>query len=274
MDKDCNLLTKPTGWCAPRCALHPAPAAAVTILSLFMLAATVRPVLAQSDVPRGFVSVNGGLQTASSDFSDSIDFDHPLFGPEDGSFDASYPAGDDTGFDVGGGVRVWRNLAVGANVSVFSRESDAGITGQLPHPFWFDRPRAISGTVAGLARTETAVHVQALWVIPVGRSVAITLFGGPTWFNVSQDLVTGINFDQSYPFDTATFTDGSVGDASVSAIGAHAGADVAYYFSKWIGIGGTVRFSRGSVEFDSPDGDTVENDVGGVHTTAGLRIRF
>ena len=274
MDKDCNLMTMPTGWYAPRCALHPAPAAAVAIISVFLLAATVRPALAQSDVPRGFVSVNGGLQTASSDFSDSVDFGHPLFGPEDGSYEASYPAGDDTGFDVGGGVRVWRNLALGANVSVFSRESDAGITGQLPHPFRFDRLRAIDGTAAGLARTETAVHVQALWVIPVGRSVAITLFGGPTWFNVTQDLVTGITFDQSYPYDTAAFSGANVGEQSVSTIGAHAGADVAYYFSERIGVGGTVRFSRGSVEFDSPDGDTVDNNVGGVHTTGGLRIRF
>ena len=274
MDKDCNLMTMPTGWCAPRCALHPAPAAAVAIISVVLLAATVRPALAQPDAPRGFVSVNGGIQTASSDFSDSVDFGHPLFGPEDGSFDASYPAGDDTGFDVGGGVRVWRNLALGANVSVFSRESDAGITGQLPHPFRFDRPRAINGTAAGVARTETAVHVQAQWVVPVGRSVAITLFGGPTWFNVTQDLVTGITFDQAYPYDEATFTGASAREQSASAIGVHVGADAAYYFSEWIGIGGTVRFSRGSVEFDSSDGGVAETDVGGVHTTAGLRIRF
>ena len=263
-----------SGWCGVCRHMLPAPAAAVAIISVFLLAATVRPARAQSDVPRGFVSVNGGLQTASSDFSDSVDFGHPLFGPEDGSFDASYPAGDDTGFDVGGGVRVWRNLALGANVSVFSRESDAGITGQLPHPFRFDRLRAINGTAAGLARTETAVHVQALWVIPVGRSVAITLFGGPTWFNVTQDLVTGITFDQAYPYDEATFTGASAREQSASAIGVHAGADVAYYFSERFGVGGTVRFSRGSVEFDSPGGDTVENDVGGAQTTAGLRLRF
>ena len=263
-----------SGWCGVCRHMLPAPAAAVAIISVFLLAATVRPALAQSDVPRGFVSVNGGLQTASSDFSDSVRFGHVLFGPEDGSFDASYPAGDDTGFDVGGGVRVWRNLAVGANVSVFSRESDAGVSGQLPHPFRFNRLRAINGTAAGLARAETAVHVQALWVIPVGRSVAVTLFGGPTWFNVSQDLVTDITFDQVYPFDAAAFSGATVGEQSVATIGAHAGADVAYYFSERIGVGGTVRFSRGSVEFDSSDGGVAETDVGGVQTTAGLRIRF
>ena len=121
---------------------------------------------------------------------------------------------------------------------------------------------------------ETAVHLQALWTIPVGRSVAITLFGGPTWFNVTQDLVTGVTFDQAYPYDEATYAGPSLGEQTVSTIGAHVGADVAYYFSKWIGVGGTVRYSRGAVEFDSADGGIVESDVGGAQTTGGLRIRF
>ena len=253
----------------------PAPAAAVAIISVFLLAATARPALAQSAAARGFLSINGGLQTASSDFSDSVRFGHALFGPEDGSFDASYPVDDDTGFDVGGGASgsgaTWRWAPT-------FRCSRARATPALPVSCrirsGFDRLRAINGTAAGLARTETAVHVQAQWVVPVGRSIAITLFGGPTWFNVTQDLVTGITFDQSYPYDAAAFSGANVGEQSVSTVGAHAGADVAYYFSERIGIGGTVRISRGSVEFDSPDGDAVENDVGGVHTTAGLRIRF
>lgn len=252
----------------------PAPAVAVAILSLFALVATVRPALAQAEEARVSLSISGGFQAAARDFSDNVRFGHPLFGPEEGDFDARYPGGGDALFDAGGSVRIWRNLAVGTNVSWLSRESGAGITGRLPHPFRFDRPREISGTAPGLARTETAVHVQALWVIPVGQSVAITLFGGPAWFNVRQDLVTGVTFDQAYPFDDATFAGAGEGVQSASAIGAHAGADAAYYFSGRIGIGWTVRFSRGSVDFDSLDGGTVESDAGGVQTTGGLRIRF
>ncbi len=243
-------------------------------LLIIMLGATVQPALAQSSAARGALSINGGLQTATSDFSDSVRFGHDLFGPEQGSLDARYPGSDDALFDIGGSVGVWRNLAVGANVSWLTRESDADVAGQLPHPFWFDRPRSVSGTATGLARTETAVHVQALWVIPVGRSVAVTLFGGPTWFNATQDLVADITFEQAYPFDSATYSGANAGERSASTIGAHAGADIAYYFSERIGVGGMVRFSRGSIEFDSPDGGTVTSDVGGVHTTGGLRIRF
>ena len=267
-------MTTSTGLRNSRRHCQPSPMALAAALAVIACGATVRPALAQPEEARGALSINGGLQTAASDFSDSVRFGHALFGPEQGSFDTRYPAGDDALLDVGGSVRVWRNLAVGASVSWLARETDADVTGRLPHPFWFDRPRSVSGTVTELARRETAVHVHAQWVIPVGRAVAVTLFGGPTWFNAAQDLVTDITFEQAYPFDVATYSGATVRERSASTIGAHAGADVAYYFSERIGVGGMVRYSRGSVEFDSLDGDTVKNDVGGVHTAGGLRIRF
>ena len=267
-------MAKSTDPCAPRRrALLPPPALAAAV-SITMLAVVVSPALAQTGAARGALSINGGLQTATSGFSDSVRFDRALFGPEQGTLDTRYPSSDDALFDLGGSVRVWRDLSVGANVSWLTRETDADVAGQLPHPFWFDRPRSVSGTATGLARTETAVHVQALWVIPVGRSFAVTVFGGPTWFNAAQDLVMDITFDQAYPFDAATYSGANIGEGSASAIGAHAGADVAYYFSDRIGVGGMVRFSRGSVEFDSADGGTLASNVGGVHTSGGLRIRF
>ena len=250
------------------------PAVLAAALSVIVLAVAVPPAAAQPGAARGALSINGGLQTATSDFADNVRFGHALFGPEEAALDTRYPASDDALFDIGGSVRVWRSLAVGASVSWLTRETDADVTGRLPHPFWFDRPRGVSGTATGLARTETAVHVHAQWVIPVGRSVAVTLFGGPTWFNATQDLVADITFEQAYPFDAATYSGANAGERSASTIGAHAGADVAYYFSERIGIGGMVRFSRGSVDLDSPDGDTLKNDVGGVHTSGGLRIRF
>ncbi len=267
-------MTHSAGRCGAHRRIVPPSVATVAVLSLILLAATGRPAAAQSNETRGTLTINGGLQTAASDFSDSVRFGHALFGPEEGTLDARYPGSDDALFDVGASVRVWRNLAVGASVSWLTRETDADVAGQLPHPFWFDRPRSVSGTATGLARTETAVHVHAQWVIPVGRSVAVTLFGGPTWFNVAQYLVADITFEQAYPFDAATWSGANAGERSASTIGAHAGADVAYYFSERVGVGGMVRFSRGSVELDSPDGDVLEMDTGGVHTLGGLRVRF
>ena len=126
----------------------------------------------------------------------------------------------------GVGVKVWRQLAFGAGVSLFSRQDELQVTAQLPHPFHFDQPRRITGTAQGLTREETAVHVQAMWVAPVGQRVEIAVFGGPSFVSVTQDMATGITFTQVYPYDTAAFTGIQRRMLSASAIGFNVGADV------------------------------------------------
>ena len=122
-----------------------------------------------------------------------------------------------------------------------------------------------------MAREETAIHVHARWGIPVSQSVEVALFGGPTFFSVSQAFVTGIDFDQAYPYDTATLTGAMTRTEDGSTIGFNVGADVSVYFSRWLGVGGLIRFSRSEVDFgDRPT--TIA--VGGLHTAAGLRLRF
>ena len=68
---------------------------------------------------------------------------------------------------IGGGVsfRLWRNLAVGLDVSSYRSVNPAQITAELPHPFFFDLPRTTMGETGGLERQEIGVHVRALWVM-------------------------------------------------------------------------------------------------------------
>ena len=144
---------------------------------------------ATAQTTRGFVAINGGLQSGSKGFSQDSLVNSPLFGPEDGTLTARHPGGNATVFDVAAGARLWRQLGVGVGVSRLSRSETVGLSGQLPHPFRFDRPRAVDGTEAGVARGETAIHVYARWGIPVSQSVEVALFGGPTFFSVSQAFV-------------------------------------------------------------------------------------
>lgn len=220
--------------------------------------------------PRIHVSVNGGYQATSNDFRQNTTFTEHL---EQGSFDTAYPVKSGPQFDVGGGVRVWRNLAVGATVSRYSKDGTADVTAQIPHPFFFGRNRSIQGA-AGAAREELAAHVQAAWLVPVTNRVDIALMGGPSWFNVKQGIVSGVDYRDSYPFDSATFAAASVERQSKSALGFNAGVDLAVRFSRYVGVGGFVRFSRASVEFPAPDGAGVEAVAGGAQTGAGLRLRF
>lgn len=228
----------------------------------------------EADLPRVQLHVGAGIDAAASDFGNGFLFDHALFGPEMGRVQSEYEPAAGAGFEFGGHGRVWRNLALGATLAGGVSETDAAVSGELPHPFHFDRPRSIDGTVTGLEWVNSALHVQVLLMIPVSPSFTVTVFGGPSWFDVSQDLVTEIRFDQSYPYDAATWAGADRSEAAAQAWGAHAGVDAAYYFTRRVGVGGAFRFSRGEVQLAAPRSDDSDVIVGGAQASGGLRLRF
>ena len=226
---------------------------------------------AAAQTTRGFVGISAGLQSGSEGFSHSATLQSPLFGPEDGILATQHPGGSDTLFDFAGGVRIVGQLGIGAGVSMFSRPETVSFTARLPHPFHFDRFRQLEGTQGDISREETAVHVHARWTVPVGSAVEIALLGGPTFFRASQELLTAVDFSQEYPYDTATLGRATTREYDGSTVGFNVGADIAVYFSKWVGVGGLIRFSR--ADLDLSDGSTTVT-VGGLHTAGGLRLRF
>ncbi len=227
-------------------------------------------VAAQQD-GRVFIDINGGFQATSTDFANNIVFTEFV---EDGDLDATYGIDSGVIIDIGGGLRLPGNLGVSVGFSRFDTSNDASVDARIPHPFFFDRHRAIAGSATRLARTETAVHLQLRWFAPVASQVDLSVFGGPSLFNVTQGLVTAVGFSQSYPFDDASFTEASTGEQSESAVGFHVGADVGFFFSRNVGVGALVRFSRASVDLVSENDDRVSIDTGGFHLGGGLRLRF
>lgn len=228
--------------------------------------------------PRAFITLNGGLQAATGSFSDSVGFPETGGGYRDvlsGAAAREQARFENAPlFDVSGGVRVAPYFALGVGVSRFAVEEAASVSARVPHPLFFNRDRSISGASSPLTRRESAVRLQALVVVPVGRSFAVTGFGGPTLFNVEQQLVTDVNFSHAYPYDTATFSSAASSPASAGSVGFNVGADVAYYFTGNVGICWLTQYSRATVALPSASGDTVDVDAGGLHTAVGLRLRF
>ena len=220
---------------------------------------------------RGYFAVSGNYQATSSSFTDFLTF--PQF-VETETVTSLYKVDTAPGLDIAGGVRIWRNMAVGVAVTRFTKTNSATVSASIPHPFFFNAPRQVSGEAGGVQHEETAVHIQAAWVAPVGRRWQITVFGGPSLFNVTQGLVAGITVSETYPYDTATFTSASVQQESKSKVGVNAGVDVAFMFSRNIGVGGVVRFSRSTLSFDNASGQAVDVDAGGAQVGTGLRVRF
>lgn len=242
-----------------------------TVPLLAALAAVLVAIDARAQSARwtdhGYIDVSGWYQPGAMRAEDVV---HPIDFVEAATVNTSYKLRSIPGFDAGGGVRVWRNLAVGANVSRFAKSVGGSVSARVPHPFFFDRPRAVSGDASNLKRDETAVHLRALWMIPVTTEWQIAIAGGPSWFNVRQDLVTDVTVTETYPFDTATFAGVTSERRSRSRAGFNVGADVDYMPRPHVGVGVEINFSHARVRLS----DTAMVDAGGPHVGGGVRFRF
>ena len=188
--------------------------------------------------------------------------------------DTSYSVTSGPGLDVGGGAMIWRRLGVGISVNRFSRSTRTTVAGSIPHPFFFNRPRSVTGEVGGLKRQELVVDVQARGVFPVGRRFQVMLFGGPSMFRVKQDAVTEFAYTEAYPFDEATFSQATTSTATKSKLGVNGGGDFAFFFTRQIGIGFSATVSRATIDLPSASGGTFPAKVGGTQAGLGLRLRF
>ena len=221
---------------------------------------------------RRVIRIAGGVlyQVSTSDVSDSASFSESL---ETTTFGArqTIPAG--MGIDVSGGVTFARNFGFGVGLTSFSKTTDATITGQIPHPFFFNKPRSLEGTVA-LERQETAIHIDALYVVPINSRLELMVFGGPTFFSVKQAFVEDLDYSDDYPYDSVTFNSATAESISKSKMGFNAGADVTYKLNTTVGVGGLVRFSTASIDFERDSGAPVNVSVGGLQVGGGIRLRF
>jgi len=214
---------------------------------------------------RVIVSINASYLTASRTFKDTRTFD--LYA-EQGSFTTSYDVEASLGVDAGAFVRVWHNLAVGGAFTSHKDDRDLAIEGSVPHPLLFNHPRAVEGTAPG-THEETAFHLEVAYIVPVNKQLQVVVFGGPSFFTVKQSVVTGISYDEDYPYDVATFSGADVDTEEEQKTGFNIGFDVGYYFTRNVGVGGIVRFSPVKVTFSLG-----EVDAGGAMVGGGLRLRF
>jgi hypothetical protein len=220
----------------------------------------------------GYLFVNGMFEGGSSPFTQSQSW---TYFAETATATVEYPARNAAGFDVAGGVRVWRNLAVGAGVTIVSRSTTATYTGSIPNPLYLNRPSTVSGSFAA-SNTETGIHLQAAWGIPVSPKMLVVVFAGPSIFSVSQTVLQSQGLTVSsggYPYDRATAT-AATSSGSKTAIGFGAGADISYYFSKTMGVGGMIRFTRATASIATTGQPDVAVTAGGFQVGGGIRIRF
>jgi len=225
---------------------------------------------AAQTAPRVYVSVNGGIQRSDNTVSQAFSVQKNL---EDAPI--TVDVDEKRGVLVDGGVviRLAGHFGIGFALSFVTNDKDANVKASIPHPFFFGRPRSIEGTTA-TTRRETAGHIQAVYLVP-GRRVDVMIYGGPSLFTVRQTLVTDVTYSESFPFDTATFTGTLTAEStSKTETGFNIGGDVAWKFSRNIGVGGMVRFARAQATLNATNNPAMKVDIGGVQVGGGIRLAF
>jgi hypothetical protein len=243
------------------------PASTVLVLTLALTPALAS---AQTVAPRVFVSVNGGVQTSDNTLAQSFPVQKNL---EDAPITANADENGGTLFDAGAVVRLIGYFGMGFALSVVTHDADATVTASIPHPFFFNRLRSIEGT-ANMSRRETAAHIQAVFLVP-GPHLDVMVYGGPSLFTLRQTLVTDVTYSETFPFDTATFTSASTAEAtSKTETGFHIGGDVAWKFTRNIGVGGMIRYAHAQATLNATNNPPITVDVGGLQFGGGIRLAF
>ena len=240
--------------------------------AIVMAAAAATPAAAQStSAARVEVSVNVGAQIGAGEFATSKT--RPSTGHEDETITADFGAKTALGFNVGAAVRLVPKLWVGVQYAMTEMKPSASITAVSPHPILFNVPRTVEGSLDDVTHKEQNVHVDLMYALPV-QAVDVKVMGGPTFFNVKQNLVSGVALNETFPFDTASFASATTKQLSKGAVGFNVGVDVSRPISSKVGIGALVRYSRADVKFDDPDVGQQTVKAGGLEVGGGVRVRF
>jgi len=245
----------------------------VAALAMVGVLAGAGSAAAQTDESRFFLSVSGAFEPGSQTYS--ADGTFTLY-EETGRINVSSP--DLTSgavLDFGVGARVAGNFLVAANFHRTSSTDEATVSGQVPHPIFFDRLRPFSSTVADLKRTEQALHLSVGYRIGLGDKFDLQITAGPSQFRFSQEVVGGVVFTEGTTTFTAT---NELATRKKNVWGGHVGGDLSYAVyqndTTSFRLGAYVRYAGASSEFEVIKDSSVTTKLGGVQIGGGLRVRF
>lgn len=251
----------------------------VALLSTVLLGTLSGSAFAQTS-DRGWVDLSY-VSATPLETGQTYTFNTRLF-QEPASLTAVYPELPRVqGLLSGAGVRIAGGFGAGVLFTRLNYEFNADLEARIPHPNLFNRIGTGTGvTVDPLERSDKSLDLSVAYQPPTSDVWRIRLFAGPTYFKVKQDFVEDIRYTQVFNnvtgANTITITGYQGETVDDSTWGFHAGADVAYFFSRYFGVGAGLRFNRGTVKIDHEPMSEVatEMKVGSAILGAGLRVRF
>jgi hypothetical protein len=228
----------------------------------------------RSEWDKGWIDVNFGVAVAAEkEYSSDFVFTRSL---ENGVGLALYTLPTGASFDFGGGYMFTRYVGVGISFGGTAHEDTVGLGLTVPHPNFFNEPGiGVNVTDKPLMRVEGARHIQLMAVPWQTQRLRLRVFGGPSHFRAEQEVITNIRYIQT-TLGRANLINITSYDSEKSlgtGWGAHVGADFSVFSTRVVGVGGGVRISRGTVQFEDYGGFD-DRKVGGVQAGGGLRLKF
>ena len=222
---------------------------------------------------RGYVNLGWGVESGSSAITGT---QTGSIYEETATITSSSEFSSGSFFDMGVGVRIWRNLTVGAGYHQEQNDTEAHLTGSIPSPIFFNRPRTLDQTEA-LERKEKAAHLTIGWVIPINEKLDVMAYGGPSFFRIEHDTLSRVvPVENSTNFSTVAADVDKITQKK-SATGFNVGVDATYIVwqndSVRLGAGGFLRFTQADFNIDML-GTPQSTTAGGMQFGFGGRLRF
>ena len=194
---------------------------------------------------------------------------------------ARYPKlGSIQGFDVGANLLFGRNVGVGVQWLRAEWSGPVGLLITVPHPTLLQRPATdVDVSDGSVLRNENMIDFYVLHSTnrPDWR---VAVFGGPTYFRMTYDMVNLINYIQNASPITGTnvvnITTEQYGQLKGRTLGFNAGIDGTWFFSRYVGLGAGLRFNYGTMQVDQEplSGAPADLRVGATKVVGGARFRF
>jgi len=222
--------------------------------------------------PAGYATLSVGGQLA--DRTLSVVTSPAIYG-EPASIQSNTRIGGGALVDIGGGVRVWRNLLVGLSFSHYGDKGTADVTGQIPNPIIIGNFRNATTSVQDLKRSENAVNLELRWPFPVNEKLVVTGILGPSFIKVSQDVINNVSLTEgAFPFSSVSISSTSVDSKSAWGTGINIGIDTTYPIMNALDAGLLLRYVGASPKLTLDSGEEVKAKAGGFQIAGGLRYRF
>jgi hypothetical protein len=111
-----------------------------------------------------YLNVSSGGSPQDQTLTESGAFD--VYGQR-GTVTSVYSTGGGYLFDIGAGLRVWKNLAIGIGYSANTNTHDGTVSVTVPHPLVLGQSRAANAIARDLEHSEKVVHVNLAWMLPL-----------------------------------------------------------------------------------------------------------